>query len=300
MGISVSEDNYDFFRCFSSKTRLKIIELLSEGAKNIGEMANQLKISSTIVARHISMLEKAGIVVTNNVQGKRGIQRICSLSLDEALIVFKTVPEEVPLDNTQSLSISVGQFSSYKVLPTCGLASAEKIIGVFDDPRYFSSPERLGASILWFGSGFVEYIIPSYLFTNENIKSLEVSMEICSEYPLYKQDYPSDIYFYMNDLCIGMYTSPGDFGNKKGRYTPDWWKWTQYGLLKTIKITNSGTFIDGVHLSDITLQEIDITRRKDVILKIASPADAEHAGGITLFGKDFGNYNKDIEVKVEL
>ena len=28
------------------------------------------------------------------------------------------------------------------------------------------------------------------------------------------------------------------------------------------------------------------------------PEDAEHVGGLTIFGKGFGNYNQDIEVSI--
>ena len=33
--------------------------------------------------------------------------------------------------------------TTYEVHPTCGLASKEGHIGVNDDPRYFSSPDRV-------------------------------------------------------------------------------------------------------------------------------------------------------------
>ena len=33
-------------------------------------------------------------------------------------------------------------------------------------------------------------------------------------------------------------------------------------------------------------------------LKLAVPEDAEHVGGLTIFGKGFGNYNQDINVKI--
>ena len=44
-----------------------------------------------------------------------------------------------------------------------------KIIGVVDDPRFFASPERFGAEILWFGHGYVEYMLPCYLQENQEL-----------------------------------------------------------------------------------------------------------------------------------
>ena len=58
--------------------------------------------------------------------------------------------------------------------------------------------------------------------------------------------YFTDISFYLNDVCIGTWTSPGDFGDVRGIFTPDWWfpNWNQYGLLKMLVINKKGTFID--------------------------------------------------------
>ena len=38
---------------------------------------------------------------------------------------------------------------------------------------------------------------------------------------------------------LGTWTSPGDFADIRGKYTPDWYpdNLNQYGLLKTIRIT---------------------------------------------------------------
>lgn len=60
---------------------------------------------------------------------------------------------------------------------------------------------------------------------------------------------------------------------------------------------NSGTFIDGQKVSDINIQNIDVTK-KQWTLRIAVEEDSEHVGGLSLFGKGFGNYDQDIVVKV--
>ena len=74
---------------------------------------------------------------------------------------------------------------------------------------------------------------------------------------------------------------------------------TQYGLLKIIKITKDGTCLDGMRLSDVTLEELNIQSGKDIIFRISSPADAKNPGGVNIFGKGFGNYDQDIEVRIE-
>ena len=79
-----------------------------------------------------------------------------------------------------------------------------------DDPRYFSSPERFNAGIIWFTSGYVEYRFPNQLHSDETAKEIQISMELCSEAPGVLENYPSDIYFYVNDIELGCWTSPGN------------------------------------------------------------------------------------------
>ena len=51
-----------------------------------------------------------------------------------------------------------------------------------------------------------------------------------------------------------MWTSPGDFGDVHGMFTPQWWpqNWNQYGLLKLLVINDYGTYIDGLKISDVS------------------------------------------------
>lgn len=297
MKVPVSTVYMNLFECLSSRTRVEIIELLGNGPKNIGELAGILNVSSAIITRHISLLEEAGIVSTESLPGKRGLQKICSLAAGEITLTFK---KEVQVKDHHTISIPVGQYVAYEVSPACGLASTESLIGICDDPRYFSDPGHVNAALLWFQTGWVEYRIPSYILTPQPVHAIEISLEICSEFPTYKEDWPSDINFYLNDMLLGVWTSPGDFGDKKGAYTPDWWRaGTQYGLLKTIRITSQGTMLDGVLLSEITIDRLPIQHGKDLSFKIAVPKDARYPGGLNIFGKGFGNYDQDIEVRVE-
>lgn len=106
--------------------------------------------------------------------------------------------------------------------------------------------------------------------------------------------------FSINDINLGCWTSPGDFGDNKGLLTPSWWfpNWNQYGLLKLLSVNQYGTFIDGLKISDTTLEDLNLSYKSDISLKISVPENAKHIGGLTLFGKDFGNYNQGIHVRV--
>lgn len=305
MHIDINSSNIKFFQALSSETRINILEVLRNGDKNIGELASILKVSSAIMTRHVSALEQVGLLKTVNLKGIRGIQKICSIIEEDIILHYSKSSSSIyraaqAVKKFETLSIPIGQYTNYEVNPTCGLASTERLIGICDDPRYFSTPERNNASILWFQSGFVEYSIPGYLISSRQITQLEISLELCSEFPDFNENWPSDIYFSLNNIHIGTWTCPGDFGDKKGVFTPEWWRMgTQYGVLKRISVNNESSRLDGALLSNITLKDIDIEPNKDLILKIGCPKNSAHAGGINLFGKGFGNYNQDIEVRVQ-
>ncbi|TLS49239.1 ArsR family transcriptional regulator [Paenibacillus antri] len=302
MRLQADRTNVAIFECFSSESRLRIIELLNERPMNIKELADAVGLSSAIVTKHVQKMEEAGLLVTESIAGKRGMQKLCRLALDELTLVLKRGPaagERPASANRYEVSLPVGQYSSCAVKPTCGLASEHGMIGMVDDPRYFSDPEHVKASHLWFGSGFVEYRIPNYLLRNQTALSLDISLEICSEAPGFNENWPSDISFYVNDRLLGTWTCPGDFGETRGVYTPEWWiNRSQYGLLKTLSVGPTGAYIDGVRLSDVTLDALGLAYGETISFRIAALETARNVGGVTLFGKGFGNYNQDIHVSL--
>ena len=293
MKIDLSQGSLIVYEALASSVRLNIIKLLSISSMNIKELATNLGLSSAVLTMHINKLEKAGIVKSIRTPGHLGIQRLCSLAIDNLEIEF---PEEHKITrNFHELNIPVGHYSNFEVSPTCGLATSEKIIGLFDDPRYFADPERVNAKILWFTKGFVEYKIPNYLLKSQEPLELELTLEISSEAPGINDNWPSDISFIINGVYVGQWTSPGDFGSKRGKYTPFWWHndINQFGLLKRLSINNTGTYIDGTKISEVTLDQLTI-RQKYLTIKVAILEEAINIGGITIFGSNFGNYNQDI------
>jgi predicted transcriptional regulator len=286
-----------FLECFASETRVRIIELLNDHPLSIRELADALGISSAIVTKHIQKLEYAGIVGTESVSGTRGRRKVCHLLPESVTLKFKT--PEVPERNRYAVSIPIGQYADYQVKPTCGLASETGIIGMVDDPRYFADPEHVKARHLWFASGYVEYRIPNYLVGSQTVRSLSLMFEICSEAPGYNENWPSDLSFVVNDIPLGTWTCPGDFGATRGAFTPSWWEMgTQYGLLKTLTVRPDGTFLDGVRLSDRTPRDLAVRAGEEFRFRIASPETAVHCGGVSLFGRQFGNYDCELEVTV--
>ncbi len=262
----------------------------------MNDIAEKLNLTNGAVTMHVKKLEECGLIKINTLTATRGTQKICYLHEDEIIVdIGKEVPE-----NSYDVELAVGHYSSYEILPTCGLATKERLIGEVDNPSYFADPERINADIVWFTKGFIEYRIPNYLKPNQKFSEIQISLEISSEAPGNCSIWPSDIYFSLNDTALGTWTSPGDYAESKGILTPSWWfpNWNQYGLLKLLCINKFGTFIDGLKISDITLDELQLNYKSDITLKLSIPDTAKHVGGLTIFGKNFGNYAQGINIRV--
>lgn len=292
------EETLELCKALSSPVRMKLLQIVSEGKQvNLNELAEQLNITNGAVTQHTKILLDAGIIGMITKPGVRGSQKICYLKEHKFLIDL--CPETVPIDTSYQVEIPVGGYTNYEVYPTCGMASETSFIGEIDDPRYFDAPERSEAGILWFGHGFVEYRIPNYLKAYSKINEIQLTFEISSEAPGICEVWPSDIYFSLNDVPLGYWTSPGDYGVVKGIYTPLWWpEWNQYGLLKLLSINDKGTFVDGLKISEVSIEQLNIDNKSDMIFKISVPKEARYVGGVTLFGKGFGNYSQNINARI--
>ena len=292
------DDGLELFKALGSEIRVTIIKtLLANQGMNMNELASSLNITNGALTSHIKKLEDCGIVTISSESSGHGNEKRCSVHLDKILIDVDTMYASHSLYETD---IKVGQYCDYYVFPTCGLAAVDALIGEVDNPRYFAHPDRIKADILWFTKRYVEYIIPNFIPTFSKIDQITISAELGSEAPGTNNFWPSDIHFYLNDICLGCWTSPGDFGDVRGIFNPAWWfsNWNQYGLLKLIVINGQGTYIDGVKISDVSLQGMNLDYTSQLKLKFAVPETARHVGGLTIFGSGFGNYNQDIRVGI--
>lgn len=292
------EEGLELFKALGSDVRIEIIKLLKKHKNmNMNELATRLNITNGALTSHIKKLEACGVISTSNEAEGHGNQKICSLLLDKILIDIDNKEEN---ENAYKTELKVGHFSNYNIFPTCGLASAQRIIGDVDDIRYFSHPDRFDADLIWFTKGYVEYMIPNFIPYSQKISQIMISLEISSEAPGSNSNWPSDISFYLNDVYLGGWMSPGDFADVQGIFTPDWWEhnWNQYGLLKLLIINEYGTFIDALKISDVTINDFHLDSSSQLKFRIGVDDDAEHIGGLTIFGKSFGNYAQDIKVQI--
>ncbi len=294
------DEGLEIFKALGSELRINIIKLLQENhGMNMNELATSLGITNGALTSHIKKLEESGIIQVMTERGSHGNQKVCKVAVDKIVVDVESEENEED-QNIYNTEVKVGHYSDYDVYPTCGLATSQAIVGEVDDPRYFSHPDRINAGILWFTKGYIEYMIPNLLPSATKIDQITVSLEISSEAPGINNDWPSDISILLNDVKIGTWTSPGDYGDVQGIFTPDWWfpNWNQYGLLKMIVINKKGTFVDGLKISDVTINEFNLDYKSTVRFKFEIEEDAKNVGGITIFGSEFGNYNQDIKVRI--
>ncbi|MBI3708413.1 MAG: helix-turn-helix domain-containing protein [Proteobacteria bacterium] len=287
----------------SSSIRIRILRLLhSNGPMNVNELTKALQLPQSTVATNVQVLKDSDLIRTETIKASKGQQKICSARYDEVFIRLDGISAQQQ-DRMIEVAMPLGLYTSYQVSAPCGLCSTEGIIGLLDVPDLFLDPSRMQASLLWFGRGHVEYKFPNNAkIAKAEVEAIEFSMEISSEVPGTNSDWPSDISLWVNDVLAGTWTSPGDFGDKRGIYTPRWWKLegSQYGKLTTWNISEKGCFVDGVKVSRITLKQLDLAAHHSIRLKIGIDERAKRPGGVNIFGRGFGNYDQDIVMRLYL
>ncbi len=284
----------------ASDVRLKILEILRKGDKNVNEITQEMGLPQSTIATNIMLLEDARLIETRSLKAFKGTQKICAALYDEFIIEF-TEPKAVT--DAIEVEMPIGLFIEYKVSPPCGMCSTEKIIGYLDTPASFLEPERVKAGLLWFEKGYVVYQFPNNaLYQEKPVRKLEVTAELSSETPGTNPHWRSDITLWVNGVEIGTWISPGDFGDKRGTYTPEWWKLegSQYGLNKVWSISDDGSYIDGVQVSQVTVADLKLSEHHSIKVRLGIKEDAQNVGGMNIFGRGFGNYDQDIVLRLYL
>lgn len=281
----------------ASPVRLDIIEAISQRNMNVNELATSLDIPLSTAALNVRVLEEAGIILTHHQPGIRGAMKLCSRKLDRLQISLSATGKRA--ENAISMQMPVGGYSLCAIQPGCGLAGTHGAIGMDDDPRTFYHPDRHRAQLLWFHAGYVEYHFAAPAADRVPL-ALEVVFEACSEAPEYDNHLRSDITLWINGVDLGTWICPGDFGGRRGLLNPAWWpdSSTQFGHLKTWRITAEGATLDGMHISAATLADLALDAQPRIAVRIGIKPDAAHAGGMNLFGEDFGDYPQAIVMNI--
>ena len=173
--ITSLNEGLEIFKALGSDVRIEILNILLENNHmSMNELASRLNITNGALTSHIKKLESSGLITTSSESAGHGNQKICSIHLDKILIDLE---KQEDFQNVYNTELKVGHYSSYKICPTCGLASSKALIGEVDDSRYFEHPDRYNADILWFTKGYVEYIIPNFIPISQRITQITISAE---------------------------------------------------------------------------------------------------------------------------
>lgn len=297
MELELNHHALPIIHALDSETRIEIVNQLAKHPMTVTALAQSLHYSKTIISKHLKVLESANIInsVPSTTNDRR--QKYMAVRTEQILI---NLPEKIyPEFQRADFDIPVGNyFANTGIQPSCGLADPNQVIGEMDDPNVFLAPERMQASLLWFSKGSVEYMIPNAFKLGRHPEMIDISFEAASEYPGSNNNWPSDISFWVNDVLVGCITIPANYSDVRGQLTPSWWpsKYSQYGLLKHLRIHTDNTGCDAQQISSITLADLHLEQDSALRFRIGIDPTSPHQGGLTLFGYAFGNYAQDIHV----
>lgn len=302
LSLSKPEQLYRISHALASPVRIRIMQALENRSMNVGELSQTLDIPMSTAALSVKVLEEAELITTETQPGARGSMKLCSRRVDTMSV--RLAPEKSIDHNVLAMAIPLGGYSAAEgIRKTCGLAGAHMVVGEMDNPGVFYSTERFGAQLIWFREGYLEYrfsFAQMSANTDIEIEWLELSFEACSEAPMYRDPWESDIVVSINGKKLGVWTCPCDCGGRQGKLTPSWWPAlsTQFGFLKTWRVTEEGTYLDGERLSDVVIGDLGLNRQDYICARVGVPGDAEHVGGINLFGEFFGDYPQALVMRV--
>ncbi|MCI3920897.1 helix-turn-helix domain-containing protein [Paenibacillus sp. TRM 82003] len=282
-------------KALSGDLRLRILEALGDRTMSVSQLAETLGVAQPTVSINVQILEQAELIVSATGANR---EKLCSTTSRSILLELPSRPGE-GLQRIEEIHMPIGLYSHCSVTPTCGMVNREgAAIGSVDDPRAFYMPERTDAALLWFsGAGYVEYMFANPMPPGVELSELRLSAELCSEAPGFRMDWLSDVSLYVNDVLIGAWTCPGDFGDRKGKLTPQrWTSGTEYGRLTEWKVTSEGGYVNGERVRDASLAELGLRYHQPIRIRLEVREDAEHCGGLNLFGSAFGDHPQDLRL----
>ncbi len=290
----------DMVQALGAKVRRKIMCMLRSSCYSVAEIARQLNLPISTVSFHLNILRKAGFISVTTKKNTRGNAKLIARQIDNFSVDFTSGDRS--RDSRQfSQEIPLGSFTDACVSAGCGMASENGIIVADDLPGAFFSPGRKDAQIIWFSKGYLEYRLPNYMIKDRKVNAVVLSMELCSEAPNYRNDWESDITFWINGTEVATYLSPGDFGGRRGRLNPEWWSdySTQYGIMKNLRITQEGVFLDETKTDSRTIDRLKLQEGDYITFRIGIKEDAKHQGGLNLFGEKFGDFSQGLLYMVD-
>ncbi|MGG6310918.1 ArsR/SmtB family transcription factor [Paenibacillus macerans] len=283
----------DVAKALSGDVRVRILEALGKQPMSINQLAEELGVAQPTISINVQTLEQADLIVSTPGANR---EKICYVTCRSIQLELPTRPGE-GLHQIEEIRMPIGMYSICSVQPPCGMVGRDgSLIGSQDDPRAFYMPERTEAALLWFAeAGYVEYFFANPLPPSVELEELSLRAEVCSEAPGFREDWPSDITVSINGMTVGTWTSPADFGDRKGKLTPEKWRnGTQYGQLAEWRVTREGALVNGIPASATTIGKLGLAFNQPIRVRFEVREDAVNKQGLNLFGSGFGDYPQDI------
>ncbi len=294
------EQVVDICKALSSPIRLDILYYLSKKPAIITDVATEFNIPLSSAALYIKVLENAGLISVQTIPGSKGSQKLCGVLVNSVEIdMFHASPIRRP-EYIYQESMPVGCYFDFKAKPSCGMTSEEYDLGFEDNISVFSTPSRFKAQLIWLSEGYLEYRFTNSFLKENEFNRLKFSFEICSEALGYNNDWQSDVTMSVNGKETCLIHCDGDYGDRRGRLNPEWWNSfsTQYGLLRTVEITENGVLLDGNPAGNETISSLNLKEGDYISFKLEVKPDAKFCGGFNLFGEKFGDYPQNIIMEV--
>ncbi len=287
-------------RALSSPKRVEILKLLGEhNIMNVGEIAVAIDLPVSSTALHIVTLEEAGLIACEKQPSLRGAVKMCTREKHEIVFHLNEAMETMPRVLSQQLPI--GAYSEAAgITPSCGLASRSAPIGAYNNPRSFFLPERLNAEILWFHGGSLEYVFSVLAVDEMEIRWLEVSFEVCSQSPMSKPEWRSDVRVHINGVPLGTCPCVCDSKGRRGMLNPVWWPDipTQHGQLQAWRVDAEGSYMDNTRIGDVCLSDLRLSDHDRIAVRVQAPDEDGKQPGVNLFGNQFGDYSQGITLQI--
>ncbi len=286
-------------RALNAPVRIEILQMISKHPMLASEIAAALDIPLSSAVFHLSVLEDAKLVQVEYSTKRKGTLKWYTYAAPKNIVIqtrsMDGTSHRTPVPH--AISIAIGDYVDADFAKDCGIATVMDHI-MENDPRQAFHPKRHDAQIIWSRPyGHLTYAIPNDYTTEGRLSEINFSLELCSEAMGYNSDFPSDITFWINDVELCTYTSPGDYGDRYGVYTPHWWftESTKYGLLATICVREKGVYLNEKLVNkNVTLKDLQLESGNRTTIKLGVKKDAPHPGGFNVFGDRFGDFKQAI------
>ncbi len=292
------EKIYSLCNALGNKKRLEIFKHIQNPPYvfSIADLTKILDLPISTLVHHLEIMEQAKLIRMGYRNDSKKNLRIVKRNTGDVYIhLYRPVEVSQNTMLTYTQVMPVGSYVDYEGEPLLYIFNKKVSHNTF-------SPERFNSPLVYTQKGIIEYYFDNSAIKTYSVVSMQLSLEICSEFPFYDNQHKSDITFWINGKAITTYTCEGDYGDRRGTLNPEWWPnhSTQYGKLVNILVNKEGVFINGTkQTSKIKINDLNLTNGNKISIKFGNENTAEYPGGFNVFGKEFGDYPQDIVLQIQ-